>query len=89
MAQTAPRAMQRSPTLNTLDSGQDAGIANTSPSQGRRGSGRAAELANPSGSAGSPAAANADGAAGMTPPLSAIARKLQAAPRPISQMPGR
>ena len=46
--------MSTSPTLKTLLSGQEAGMANTSPRKASRGSATAVELWNPGSSTGSP-----------------------------------
>ena len=80
--------MSTSPTLKTLLSGQEAGMANTSPRKASRGSSTAAELWNPGSSTGSPAAARAAGDAGMTPPLAVMASRLRAAPRAVRAIPG-
>ena len=73
--------------LNTLASGQPAGTANTSPRKASRGWSTTQELANPS-VALIPAVRRADGLAGSTPRLAAMAIPLEAAPRAMTAKPG-
>lgn len=80
--------MSTSPTLKTLWSGNHDGVAKASPSQASRAPRTAAEFAKCSPTGTRPAARNAAGEAGMTPPLAAMARALAAAPSPTSHSPG-
>src|SRR4029453_13413183 len=86
--QRSPAPMRTSPTLKTLLSGQEAGIAKTSPRRASRGSATASLLRKPGPPAASPAVARASGDAGMTPPLAAIARRFSPAPSATSGTPG-
>jgi hypothetical protein len=80
--------MQRSPVLNTLARGQEAGTAKMSPRNASRAPSTATELVNSPTGAVRPAVARAEDAAGMTPPLATIAAKLKNAPSVTSQTPG-
>jgi hypothetical protein len=82
-----PRTIVTSPMLKTLYTGDDVGVANTSPRNSRRGFCIAPEFTKPSPASRATWTATA-GSAGITPPLAAIAMKFSSPPSMISGTPG-
>ena len=80
-----PATITTSPTLKTLCTGSQDGVANTSPRNCERGSATSAQFAKCPGAGCHPEASSAPRVAGMVPPFAAIAVRLEAPPTPTTQ----
>ena len=85
---STPRTSSTSPTLKTLWTGHEAGSAKTSPSGCSLASSTAIEFLNSDSEGANPAMRSAEGDAGMTPPLAAIAAKFASPPMEAIASPG-
>ena len=82
-----PSISNRSPTLKTVWSGSDDGVAMVSPRKRSFGCSRIAELANSPLVSAPWKDASVSGLVGMTPPLAAITMKFSRPPRPAIATP--